>query len=163
MDNGMWSVDTIVFSDDADTSLLVTPSGVAAAGTYTVELRNADVEFGSAFQFAFTCYPPPPPVTIVRPLADCGGTGSAFALLPHCATWVVSESASNDLELLVLEVHDFPFNVTAASDLVATVGSMPATVETAEYYEAGADAESSNQRVNVNIPSDDSSCRSGRR
>lgn len=83
MDNGMWSVDTIVFSDDADTSLLVTPSGVAAAGTYTVELRNADVEFGSAFQFAFTCYPPPPPVTIVRPLAGCGGTGSAFALLPQ--------------------------------------------------------------------------------
>ena len=72
----MWSVDTIVFSDDADTSLLVTPSGVAAAGTYTVELRNADVEFGGAVQFAFTCYPPPPPVTIVRPLADCGGTGS---------------------------------------------------------------------------------------
>ena len=81
----------------------------------------------------------------------------------HCATWVMSESASNDLELLVLEVHDFPFDVTAASDLVATVGSMPATVETAEYYEAGADAESSNQHVNVNIPSDDSSCRSGRR
>ena len=160
----MWSVDTIVFSDDADTSLLVTPSGVAAAGTYTVELRNADVEFGSAFQFAFTCYPPPPPATIVRPLAGCGGT---VARLPccrnHCATWVMSESASNDLELLVLEVHDFPFDVTAASDLVATVGSMPATVETAEYYEAGADAESSNQRVNVNIPSDDSSCRSGRR
>ena len=107
MDNGMWSVDTIVFSDDADTSLLVTPSGVAAAGPYTVELRNADVEFGSAFQFAFTCYPPPPPATIVRPLAGCGGT---VARLPccrnHCATWVMSESASNDLELLVLEVHD---------------------------------------------------------
>jgi hypothetical protein len=140
LDNGMWSVDTIVFSDDAGTSLLVTPSGAAAAGTYTVELRNADAEFGSTVRFPFTYYPPPPPVTVVRPLVGCGSAGSAFAALQHCVTWVVSEPASNDLELLV---QDFPFDITAASDLVATVGSVPATVETAEYYDAGADAESS--------------------
>jgi hypothetical protein len=130
VENGAWSIDAIVFSDDAGTLLQVIPSGAASSGTYVVELRNAEAEFGATVRFTFVYYPPPPPVTILRPLATCGSVGSAYAVLPHCATWVVVEPGSG---LVDLEVEAFPSAIAATTDLVAVVGDAAAAVETAEY------------------------------